>query len=123
MNAVETIIMQAILKSVTDYNNSIEILNPGVKKYFKDHFDEDFCSLSSWKFIEGGNRIEISCSRLGTITTFVELTDTVPTETIVSIAVELSFNKRLWNFGTMAKAYFGIWWKSGKTAKRAGKPD
>ena len=95
MNAVEKIIMQTILKSVKDYNNSIEMLAPGVKKYFKDHYDEDFCSLDSWKFIEDGDRIEISYNRLGTITTVIKLTDVVQTETIVSIAVELSFNKRL----------------------------
>lgn len=39
MNAIEKIIMQAVLKSVMDYNNSIEVLKPGVKKYFKDHYD------------------------------------------------------------------------------------
>ena len=93
MNAVETIIMQSVLKSVTDYNKSIEVLKPGVEKYFKDHYDENFCSLDSWKFIEDGNKIEISYHRLGIITTFIKLTDIVPTETIVSIAVELSFNK------------------------------
>lgn len=93
MNAVETLIMQTVLKSVTDYNNSIEMLTPGVEKYFNTHYDEDFCSLDSWKFIEDGDKIEISYSRLGTITTFVKLTDIVPTEAIVSIAVELSFNK------------------------------
>lgn len=93
MNAIETLIMQAVLKSVKDYNNSIEMLEPGVKKYFKDNYDEVFCSLNSWKFIEDGDRIEISYSRLGTITTSIKLTDVVQTETIVSIAVELSFNK------------------------------
>ena len=94
MNAVETLIMQAVLKSVNDYNNSIEMLDPGVKKYFKDNYDEVFCSLDSWNFIEDGDRIEISYSRLSTITTVIKLTDTVHTETIVSIAVELSFNKK-----------------------------
>lgn len=93
MNAVETLIKQAVLKSVKDYNNSIEMLDPGVKKYFKDNYDEVFCSLDSWKFIEDGDRIEISYNRLGTITTVIKLTDVVQTETIVSIAVELSFNK------------------------------
>lgn len=34
MNAVETLIMQAVLKSVKDYNNSIEMLAPAVKKVF-----------------------------------------------------------------------------------------
>lgn len=93
MNAVETLIMQAVLKSIKDYNNSIEMLTPAVKKYFKDHYDGDFWSLDNWKFIENGDKIEISYSQLGTITTVVKLTDTVQTETIVSIAVELSFNK------------------------------
>ena len=93
MGTIEKIVIQTVLKSVKDYNNSIEMLEPGVKKYFKDHYDEDFCSLDSWKFIEDGDRIEISYNRLGTITTFVKLTDIVQTETIVNIAVELSFNK------------------------------
>lgn len=93
MNAVETLIMQAVLKSVKDYNNSIEMLDSGVKKYFKDNYDEVFCSLDSWKFIEDGDRIEISHNRLSTITTVIKLTDVVQTETIVNIAVELSFNK------------------------------
>ena len=93
MNAVETLIMQAVLKSVKDYNNSIEMLEPGVKKYFKDYYDEVFCSLDSWKYIEDGNKIEISYSRLSTSTVCIKLTDIVQTETIVSIAVELSFNK------------------------------
>lgn len=40
MNAVEKIIMHAILKSVKDYNNSIEMLDTGVEKYFKDNYDD-----------------------------------------------------------------------------------
>lgn len=40
MNAVETLIMQAVLKSVKDYNNSIEMLEPAVKKYFKDNYND-----------------------------------------------------------------------------------
>jgi hypothetical protein len=94
MNAVETLIMQAVLKSVKDFNNSIETLTPGIKKYFKDHYDEDFCSLDSWKFIDDGNKIEITYNRLGRITIISE-TDIIPTETIVKIAVELSFNKKI----------------------------
>ena len=93
IGAVEKIIMQSVLKSVKDYNDTIEMIGPAVKKYFKDHYDEVFCSLDSWKFIEDGDRIEISYSRLSTITMCVKLTDTVQTETIVKIAVELSFNK------------------------------
>lgn len=94
MNAVETLIMQAVLKSVKDYNNSIEMLDPGVKKYFKDNFDEVFCSLNSWKFIEDGDRIEISYTKQYLSGVIEYNTDIVPTETIISIAVELSFNKK-----------------------------
>lgn len=93
MNAVETLIMQAILKSVKDFNNSLEILEPGVKKYFKDNYDEVWCTLRGWKLIGDGSEIEITYDRLGRITTAVSETDIIPTETIVSIAVELSFNK------------------------------
>lgn len=95
LGAVEKIIMQTILKSVKDFKNSIEMLTPAVKKYFKDNYDEVFCSLDSWKFIEDGDRIEITYNRLGRITTAISETDIIPTETIVSIAVELSFNKKI----------------------------
>ena len=64
LGAVEKIIRQTILKSVKDFKNSIEMLTPGVKKYFKDNYDEVFCSLDSWKFIEDGDRIEITYNRL-----------------------------------------------------------
>lgn len=93
MNAVETLIMQAVLKSVKDFNNSIEMLEPGVKKYFKDNYDEVWCTLRSWKLIDDGSEIEITYDRLGRITPAVSETDFIPTEIIVSIAVELSFNK------------------------------
>ena len=96
MNAVETIIMQAVLKSVTDYKNSIEMLRPGVQKYFKDHYDEVWCTLRSWKLIGNGNEIEMMYTKEsmnGCVVCTKEEYDTVPTETIVSIAVELSFNK------------------------------
>lgn len=90
--------MQAVLKSVMDYNNSIEVLTPGVKKYFKDHYDDVWCALRSWKLINKGNEIEmmyIKKSMNGCLVCTKEEYDTVPTETIVSIAVELSFNKKL----------------------------
>ena len=93
MNAVETLIMQAVLKSVKDFNNSIEMLEPGVKKYFKDNYDEVWCTLRSWKLIDDGSEIAITYDRLGRITPAVSETDFIPTEVIVSIAVELSFNK------------------------------
>lgn len=93
MNAVETVIMQTVLKSVKDFNKSFKMLTPGVTKYFKDHYDEDSCSLDSWRFIGDGDKIEMSYTRLGTITTSIKLTDVVQTETIVKLAVELAFNK------------------------------
>lgn len=96
MNTIETLIMQAVLKSVNDYNNSIEMLKPGVKKYFKDNYDEDWCTLRSWKLINNGNEIEMMYTKEslnGCVVCTKEKFDTVPTETIVSIAVELSFNK------------------------------
>ena len=95
MNVVEILIMQSVLKSVKDFKNSIEMLTPGVKKYFKDNYDEVFCSLDSWKFIDDGDEIAITYDRLGRITTAISETDIIPTETIVSIAVELSLNKQL----------------------------
>lgn len=97
MNAVETIIMQAILKSVTDYKNSIEMLKPGVEKYFKDHYDETWCTLRSWKLINNGNEIEMMYTKEslnGCVVCTSEESDVVNLETIVSIAVELSFNKK-----------------------------
>ena len=96
MNAVETLVMQAVLKSVKDYNNSIEMLAPGVKKYFKDNYDEVWCTLRSWKLINDGNEIEIMYTKEsinGCLVHTRDEYDTIPTEAIVSIAVELSFNK------------------------------
>lgn len=95
MGAVEKIIMQSILKSVMDFNNSLEMLEPGVKKYFKDNYDEVWCTLRGWKLIGDGSEIEITYDRLGRIANTIGETDIIPTETIVSIAVELSLNKRL----------------------------
>lgn len=93
MNAVETLVMQAVLKSVKDYNNSIEMLAPGVKNYFKYHYDDVWCHLYEWHLVDDGNNIEITYKRQYLNGAMEYETDTVPTETIVSIAVELSFNK------------------------------
>lgn len=96
MNAVETIIMHAVLKSVTDYKNSIEVLRPGVEKYFRDNFDETWCTLRSWKLINNGNEIEMMYTKEsinGCVVCTSEESDVITLETIVRIAVELSFNK------------------------------
>ena len=93
MNAVETLVMQAVLKSVKDYNNSIEMLTPAVEKYFKDNYDDIWCHLYEWHLIDNGNNIEITYTEQYLSGRIEYNTDTVPTETIVSIAVELSFNK------------------------------
>lgn len=95
MNAVETIIMQSVLKSVKEFSNSIEMLTPAVKKYFREHYDDAHCILRGWKLIGDGSEIEITYDRLGRITTAVSETDIISTEIIVSIVVELSFNKKL----------------------------
>ena len=93
MNAVETLIMQAVLKSVTDYNNSIEMLRPSVQKYFKDNYDDIWCHLYEWHLIDNGNNIEITYTEQYLSGAIEYNTDVVPLETIVSIVVELSFNK------------------------------
>lgn len=93
IEAVEKTIMQSVLKSVMDYNSSIEMLEPAVRSYFNSRYV--CCTLTSWKLIGDGHEIEITYNRLGLITSAVGETDTIPTETIVSIAVDLSLNKRL----------------------------
>jgi hypothetical protein len=94
IGAVEKNIMQGVLKSVKDYNDSIEMLGPAVKKYFKDNYEQLWSTLRGWKLINYGNEIEISYAE-NYITGHIEYKeDVVPTETIVSIAVELSFNKK-----------------------------
>lgn len=93
MNAVETLIMQTVLKSVTDYNNSIEMLAPAVKKYFKDNYNDIWHHLYEWHLVENGNNIEITYTEQYLSGRIEYNTDIIPTETIVSIAVELSFNK------------------------------
>jgi hypothetical protein len=95
IGAVEKNIMQGVLKSVKDYNDSIEMLGPAVKKYFKDNYEQLWSTLRGWKLINDGNEIEISYAE-NYITGHIEYKeDVVPTETIVSIAVELSLNKKL----------------------------
>ena len=99
IGAVEKIIMQSVLKSVKDYNDTIEMLEPAVKKYFNDNYNEDRCYFDDWKFIVNGINIKIAYMEddLNADLEFeVEYkTDIIPTQTIVSIAVELSLNKRL----------------------------
>ena len=93
MNAVETLIMHAVLKSVKDYNDSIEVLAPAVKKYFKDNYNDIWCHFYEWHLVDNGNNIEITYTEQY-LSGYIEYnTDVVPLETIVSIAVELSFNK------------------------------
>lgn len=93
MNAVETIIAQDILKSVKDYNNSIEMLGPAVKKYFKDHYNDIWYHLYEWHLVDNGNNIEITYTEQYLSGAMEYNTVVVSLETIVSIAVELSLNK------------------------------
>ena len=97
IGAVEKIIMQSVLKSVKDYNDTIEMLEPAIKKYFNDNYNEDRCYFDDWKFIDNGSNIKIAYMEndLNADLEFeVEYkTDIIPTQTIVNIAVELSFNK------------------------------
>ena len=99
IGSVEKIIMQAVLKSVKDYNDTIEMLEPAIKKYFNDNYNEDRCYFDDWKFIDNGSNIKIAYMEddLNADLEFdVEYkTDIIPTQTIVSIAVELSLNKKL----------------------------
>ena len=99
IGSVEKIIMQGVLKSVKDYNDSIELLGPAVKKYFNDNYNEVRCYFDDWKFIDNGSNIKIAYMEddLNADLEFdVEYkTDIIPTQTIVSIAVELSLNKKL----------------------------
>lgn len=93
IGAVEKIIMQSVVKSVMDYNNSIEMLDPGVKKYFKDNFDDVWCSLQEWHLVDNGNNVEITYRKQYLNGNMEYDTDIVPTEAIVCIAVELSLKK------------------------------
>ena len=92
MNAVETI-MQEVLKSVKDYKNSIEMLGPAVKKYFNDNYNDIWYHLFEWHLVDNGNNIEITYTEQYLSGAMEYNTIVVPLETIVSIAVELSFNK------------------------------
>lgn len=98
IGSVEKLIMQSVLKSVKDYNDTIEMVGPAVKKYFNDNYN-DRCYFDDWKFIDNGNNIKIAYMEddLNADLEFeVEYkTDIIPTETMVSIAVELSLNKKL----------------------------
>ena len=93
MNAVETIIMQAALKAVNDYNNAIEMLDPGVKKYFKENYNDLYQVLGNWEFIEDGKFIKINYSEQYLDSRMDHWSENVPLETIVKLAVALSFNK------------------------------
>lgn len=95
IGAVEKIIMQSILKSVMDYNNSIEMLEPGVKKYFKDYYDEVWCYFHDWHLVDNGNNIKIEYTEYDMNNDSECKTDIIPTVVIVKIAVDLSINKRL----------------------------
>ena len=93
IGAVEKIIMQSILKSVMDFNNSLEMLEPGVKKYFKDNFDNVWCTLRGWELIGDGNNIQIEYTEYQLNGDNVCKGGIVPTVDIVKIAVELSLKK------------------------------
>jgi len=95
IGAVEKIITQRVLKSVKDYNDSIEVLTPGVKKYFKDNYNDIWCHLYEWHLVDNGNNIEITYTNQYLNGAMEYKTDIVTTETIVKIAVDLSLNKKL----------------------------
>ena len=59
IGAVEKIIMQSVLKSVKDYNDTIEMLEPAIKKYFNDNYNKDRCYIDDSKFIDNGINIKI----------------------------------------------------------------
>lgn len=99
IGAVERIITQSVRKSVMDYNDTIEVLEPGVKKYFTDHYDENWCYFTDWYLVDNGNNIKIEYTEYGLNADFEHnmeyKNDIIPTETIVSIVVELSLNKKI----------------------------
>lgn len=99
IGAVEKIIMQSVLKSVKDYNDTIEMLEPAIKKYFNDNYNGDRCYFDDWNLIDNGSNIKIKYME-DDLNADLEFeaeykTDIIPTQTIVKIAVELSLNKRL----------------------------
>ena len=85
--------LRRILKSVKDYNNSIEMLGPAVKKYFKDHYNDIWYHLYEWHLVDNGNNIEITYTEQYLSGAMEYNTVVVPLENIVSIAVDLSLNK------------------------------
>lgn len=93
IGAVEKIIMRGILKSVNDYNNSIEMLGPAVKKYFKDHYNDIWYHLYEWHLVDNGNNIEITYTEQYLSGAMEYNTVVVPLENIVSIVVELELFK------------------------------
>ena len=93
MNTREAIIKNAALKAVKDYSNIIDILNPGVDKYFKNKYNSLYQILGTWEFIGEGKFIKIHYSEQyldGRMEHFGEI---VPLETIIEIAVASLFNK------------------------------
>jgi hypothetical protein len=95
IEAVKKTIMQGILKSIEDYNDSIKMLGPAVKKYFKDHYDENWYHLYEWHLVDNGNNIEITYTEQYISGAMEYNTVVVPLETIVSVAVDLSLNKKI----------------------------
>lgn len=99
IEAIKKNIMQSVLKSVIDYNNSIDMLGHAVKKYFKDHYDENWYCFYDWYLVDNGNNIKIEYTEYeldDELNCDSECkTDIIPTETIVSIAVDLSLNKKI----------------------------
>lgn len=87
--------MQSVLKSVMDYNNSIKMLESAVKKYFKEHYDNIWCHFYEWRLVDNGNNIEITYTEQYLNGAMEYEVDIIPTETIVSIAVDLSLNKKI----------------------------
>lgn len=99
IGAVEKIIMQGVLKAVKDYNDSIEMLGPAVEKYFNDNYNEYRCYFDDWEFIDNGSNIKIKYIE-DDLNADLEFeteykNDIIPTQTIISIAVKLSLNKKL----------------------------
>jgi hypothetical protein len=95
IEAVKKTIMQGILKSIEDYNNSIEILEPAVKKYFNDNYNDIWYHLYEWHLVDNGNNIEITYTEQYLSGAMEYNTVVVPLETIVSVAVYLSLNKKI----------------------------
>lgn len=98
IGAVEKIIMQSVLKAVKEYNDSIEMLGPAVEKYFNDNYNER-CYFDDWEFIDNGSNIKIKYIE-DDLNADLEFeteykNDIIPTQTIISIAVKLSLNKKL----------------------------